>query len=110
MEINRNLVYFVKFKFKGNGIFTKCCTGEDIKFTNGEDYNNLNIGEYYELVYDEKEMFIHVVGGMYKEVNEKPKLLDEKIDVFIKSTREKIKEIIKDYNKYFEKDVITINE
>ena len=32
----------------------------------------------------------------------------KEIDVFIKLTREKIKEIIKDYNKYFEKDIIQL--
>lgn len=63
MMIKEKLIYFVKFRFKGNGIFTCCSTGEDVNFINGNDYNNLIIGHDYELVCDENNMEIRVVGG-----------------------------------------------
>lgn len=61
--MKEKLIYFVKFIFKGNDIFIRCSTREEVIFKNGNDYNKLIIGNTYEIVYDENNMEICAVGA-----------------------------------------------
>ena len=63
MNKKENLIYFIKCRFKGNGVFTVCSTGEDIIFANVNDYKYFTIGESYEITYEKDTLDIRVVGN-----------------------------------------------